>query len=133
MMDVDTFLEHHGVKGQRWGIRNEKKSNAPHSPISKKKKAIIISSAATIAVGISALSLVLSKNRKVSIKNVTIKKTMSEGEAVHKKIMKEIAEKNIRLINDANDHLRINDNKLNIPHPQRVVLKTDYWKKILES
>ena len=29
---VDTFLEHHGVKGQKWGIRNEKKT-AGHSSI----------------------------------------------------------------------------------------------------
>ena len=25
MSEVDQFLEHHGVKGQKWGIRNKKK------------------------------------------------------------------------------------------------------------
>lgn len=26
-MDVNDFLEHHGIKGQKWGIRNKRRSN----------------------------------------------------------------------------------------------------------
>jgi hypothetical protein len=30
--DVDAFLEHHGVKGQKWGIRNDTRVSGDHAP-----------------------------------------------------------------------------------------------------
>lgn len=30
-MEVDQFLEHHGIKGQKWGIRNKRRSNVTKS------------------------------------------------------------------------------------------------------
>jgi hypothetical protein len=36
--DVETFLDHHGVKGQKWGIRNKEKASSSHPTMSRKDK-----------------------------------------------------------------------------------------------
>jgi RNase P protein component len=45
MNDVEEFLEHHGVKGQKWGIRNKSKrtsavTSREHKRIKKNRKAV---------------------------------------------------------------------------------------------
>lgn len=37
MTEVDAFLEHHGIKGQKWGIRN-KKQKAPKTLYEKQRR-----------------------------------------------------------------------------------------------
>lgn len=38
MNGTEEFLEHHGIKGQKWGIRNKSKASADHTEASKFKK-----------------------------------------------------------------------------------------------
>jgi hypothetical protein len=38
IQDVDEFLEHHGVRGQKWGIRNKRKSGPSRRDVRKHKK-----------------------------------------------------------------------------------------------
>ena len=69
---VDTYLEHFGKKGMKWGVRNRTENSgsasggqqAPQKPKMSNKKKAAIAVGATIAVG--AAYYALSKNKKVS-------------------------------------------------------------------
>jgi hypothetical protein len=69
---VDTYLEHAGVKGMKWGVRNRTANSGsasggqqgPQKPKMSNKKKAAIAVGATIAVG--AAYYALSKNKKVS-------------------------------------------------------------------
>lgn len=79
----DSYFSHHGVKGQKWGVRNEKKSkNKKHLGIDEKgninfiegktsktaKKKFLIKS--TIAASGIALSVYLRKHPEVVMKGI---------------------------------------------------------------
>jgi len=85
MQDVDVFLEHHGVKGQKWGIRNKKeqkpigvtpKTNTKKNFLEQKhfgvtNKQIAIGS--SILIGAVAASVILNKT------GLTPTKIMKQG------------------------------------------------------
>src|SRR4051812_15937713 len=76
-MDAAVFLEHHGIKGQKWGIRNtkastpsdNKKNNSKHFHFTK-KEALIGSS---VLVGLAAAAVVIHN------KGLTPVKIMKQG------------------------------------------------------
>lgn len=134
--DVNVFLEHHGVRGMRWGVRNSgQKFKKPESTKVKRAKLVRNSVVATSGAAVIAaiVGTILQQRGRLSVSNKTIKSSISNGENAHKQIMKDIAKKNLQLLTDANAHLRENDDRLNIPFPKRTILKTDYWNKILSS
>jgi len=75
MTEVDDFLEHHGVKGQKWGIRN--KYGQPL--ITNRRKAVAKGVAVGVGIGAAATGAVyanhiLKKNGFGSVKLSTINK-----------------------------------------------------------
>lgn len=54
-IDVAEFLEHHGVKGQRWGIRN--KRSIENSPRQKRASATRKRAGKKIALGVAGAAL----------------------------------------------------------------------------
>ena len=69
---VDTYLEHAGKKGMRWGVRNRTANSgsasggqaAQQKPKMSNKKKAAITVGATIAIGVAAYAL--SKNKKIN-------------------------------------------------------------------
>lgn len=83
--EVDEFLEHFGVMGMHWGVRNKSNSNSNKNKakLSNKKKVVIGVSAATIAIGaVFAARLLKHKlNSSQVIKSANIgKKIVDEWE-----------------------------------------------------
>lgn len=62
-----TFLEHHGIKGMHWGIRQKSEDNKKMS--NKKKAAIILGSAAAITA-ISIGAIYAKKRMHIKISNI---------------------------------------------------------------
>lgn len=69
-VDVDEFLSHHGVKGMHWGVRKE--DEASGTPMSSKKKKIIIGASAgtALVVGMAATAVVLRNNGKLPVASI---------------------------------------------------------------
>lgn len=63
IQQVEDFLSHHGVKGQRWGIRNENKRN-------KQKNAAIILGSAAAVTAITVGAIFAKKHFGVSATNL---------------------------------------------------------------
>lgn len=72
----DLFLAHHGVKGQKWGVRNDDyiptgRSQRVRTPAEKRKSAmkkIAIGAAAVAAIGIGAIAYNQIKTNSVASK-----------------------------------------------------------------
>ena len=58
IMSYDTYLAHHGVKGMRWGVRND---DTPSGDVKKKKskvkKALAIAGATALVAGAAAIGI----------------------------------------------------------------------------
>jgi hypothetical protein len=67
MDPVEEFLEHHGIKGQKWGIRNKKKSSEEKHPWSKKKKTTVILGSAVAVAAITAGAIYAKKHYGVPV------------------------------------------------------------------
>lgn len=113
MVTVDTFLEHHGVRGQKWGVRNRRKPVIFESgkewrsrPASQRWKVgavagagVVVSqiltrnaklpirllaNATTMLVGIEATTRILEKSRKTPMKKI------SSGQKTPRQLDKEL-------------------------------------------
>lgn len=69
MVNVDVFLEHHGIKGQKWGVRNRRKPVIFESgkewrkrPLNERVKA------ASVGTGLYMASRVLTRNAKTPVR-----------------------------------------------------------------
>lgn len=70
----DLYLAHHGVKGQKWGVRNDDYTSTSQAPIvrtqaDKRKSAIkkvAIGAAAVAAIGIGAIAYSQIKSNSVA-------------------------------------------------------------------
>lgn len=67
---VNAFLEHHGVKGQKWGLRNKGKSSNEKKPWSTQKKATVILGSVAAVATITAGAIFAKKHFGVSVKNL---------------------------------------------------------------
>ena len=93
MTAVDTFLEHYGVMGMRWGHRKQEPTTTPRSSQtdhSKRNKALAIAAITVIgAIGIGAAAYGL-KTNKISIPKVNL------GKQTLGKVLKKINKKPVR-------------------------------------
>lgn len=69
MNDVDDFLEHHGIKGMRWGSRKNTSSGQGNKTSTKKKFAVTVG-LATAAAGAVAIDHLLRKNNGLKISKI---------------------------------------------------------------
>lgn len=139
MNNVDDFLEHVGIKGMRWGVRKksgrtkEDRSNVEAVSSAKKgaKIAGVVATAAVLGAGSVFVSRTLKKNgaAKLASKQIAINRVKRLEE--HQKIVKGMAEKQVRLIAAANQHLRGNYNDLMTPLPKREFLDPTFWKNLV--
>lgn len=98
IVDEAAYLEHYGVKGMRWGVRNDRRlKGAKQSSVSNKqpsnnssRKRVV----RNIAIGLGALAVVagsayaaktLSQNKKLSSNNIP-KASVKVGEAAAKRV-----------------------------------------------
>jgi hypothetical protein len=91
MVDLEEFLEHHGVKGQRWGVRRkrstfESKARTSRRKASKNRRTL---STEQLQKRVSRLEL----ERK--LKNLT-EQDLSPGRSAAKKIMSESGQKIVK-------------------------------------
>lgn len=55
--EVDEFLEHHGVKGQKWGVRNQRSTSTSSNSKSNKKRNLIIAGGIVAVGGLAAAAI----------------------------------------------------------------------------
>lgn len=67
---IDDFLEHHGIKGQKWGIRNKKNPSDEKKPWSNKKRATVILGSAAAVAAITVGAVYVKKHFGVSVKDL---------------------------------------------------------------
>lgn len=76
-MDVEDFLEHHGVKGMRWGARRKSQSsNEPNRTKHFAKRAAI---GAGIGVSAVAVGVILSRHGGKKISSPKVMPFMAKG------------------------------------------------------
>jgi hypothetical protein len=82
MDDVDTFLEHYGVKGMRWGVRNKSNYSVSHpsSKFSKKKKVAIGIGVGSAAIGATFAAVLL--KRKLKLNSSRVDKSVNIGKKI---------------------------------------------------
>lgn len=80
MTEVDAFLEHHGIKGQKWGIRN-RKPKQPKSAYYKKQRNANLAILGLAAVTAGALLAHRILANKASLKISSIRTSPYKGYA----------------------------------------------------
>lgn len=112
-MEDDEFLDHHGIKGMHWGVRNEKKT--PRTDAQKKSRNKKIKWGVYYAgVGALATVAILQSRGKLSMSSVKVsnttrdasKKLLEAHRAEHMDFVREFNAKQKLLNLGANDDLK---------------------------
>lgn len=131
---ADDVLEHFGVRGMRWGVRNQRSSGEGNS--SKKKRAVKIAVGAGVVIaGAAFATLMIRKHGSTSIKTLASRDNAARVGAgfmaaskiasrprITKSASADIAKMRAEIaasIKAANSQLKETDNRLNIPIYQR--------------
>lgn len=85
IIDEDVYLEHHGVKGMKWGVRKNRNST-PKQPWSTKKKVGVGLGVAAVVAG-TAAAIFISKNGNLPFSSI------SKPSAESKKLVEDLGKK----------------------------------------
>ncbi len=82
MSDTYEFLEHFGIKGMRWGVRNKSNYRVSHpsSKFNKKKKVAIGIGVGSAAIGATFAAVLL--KRKLKLKSSRVVKSANVGKKI---------------------------------------------------
>jgi hypothetical protein len=96
--DVEVFLEHFGIKGQKWGVRKQRTESTPEEAAAKKarNKKILIS----VGVGLIAAGTIFIASRHIKTKNLS-KKTIDSGKNAVKKQLFSNGKTKVNTVRDA--------------------------------
>ena len=74
IIDEAVYLEHHGVKGQKWGVRKKKTSGDPErDSVVQRRKRVAVVVGIGLGAAVAAGSIYAIRNQKVSaLKNVPV-------------------------------------------------------------
>lgn len=148
--EVDEILEHFGVKGMRWGVRNRRSSDGTKKGFSDKQKRNIkigLAGAAVVGTAVAAVILANNSGRSLSslrgpamrvgsaaaknvVNNVGSTKASSVPRPTRKSVLpeadrkwiEEFSKRQTQINRSANEDLRRRDNDLNVPVYMRTYL-----------
>lgn len=158
IIDEDVYIEHFGVMGMKWGVRNDKKNSKEGTSKKQKAKKIaaITALGAVIAAGTiyaikkqkvrhlssvprfkthsnngyKAANKILKNNLELKARAISASRAAMVGSKEHNKTIRRVATDHLRSVNEANVDLKTWYNKSNIPIPERNYLNIDYWEKL---
>jgi hypothetical protein len=135
---VTAFLEHHGIKGMKWGVRrtgNQSSSETKSKLTSTQKKVILGSAAVAAVVGAAFVAHHLKSKGGVKVSMTTQRNVIELRRAAEsqRRLFQQHSTKQVRLLNQANADLRKGFERSMTPHPQREYLDTKFWENALTS